>query len=234
MRAQLTSRTSLSNTIVSFGFTPNQPFTFTAGQFIELTLPGHVEAGHPAHRWFTISSSPHESEISITTRVGDAAHTPFKRALDQLALGAEVSISEPMGDFVLPMLLQTPIVMVAGGIGITPFHSMLNWMSHTKEDRPVKLLYSVRTEDDIIFQDSFERSHTHATIVVEHPAAAWGGERGRLTAEMIIGIEKPTDESLFYLSGPEPFVQSLQADLRQHGVSNQQIVVDEFQGYSGI
>lgn len=234
MKATFTNRQQLTDTIVSFSFKPERPFTYTAGQFITLTLTGHVEHGKSAERWFTLSSSPHEGTLTITTRVGVAAHTAFKRALDALQPGALVDISEPLGDFVLPRLVQTPLVFVAGGIGVTPFRSMLSWLHHAGESRPIRMLYQVNTEDDIIFQDVFDDARQHVTIVVNEPSAAWGGERGQLTAEMIIGLEKPTDDTLLYLSGPESFVQPLQATLRTMGVSGQNIVLDEFQGYDEL
>jgi len=234
MQAHFTHKEALTDIIVSFSFKTEKPFDYTAGQFIELTLVGHEEHGHPAKRWFTLSSSPSDDTLTITTRVGEASHTPFKRALANLSSGDIVDISEPLGDFVLPKLIQTPLVFIAGGIGITPFRSMLEWLVHTDEKRSIRLLYSVRTEDDIIFQDTFDAADQHATIIVEDPSAAWGGERGKLSAELVLGLEKPSSDALFYISGPEPFVQSMQADLLKLGVSNQQIVVDEFQGYDGV
>lgn len=234
MKATFAKRQQLTDTIASFSFKPEREFSFTAGQYINLTLTGHVEHGESAERWFTISSAPHEDYITITTRVGEAAHTAFKRALDKLTVGAQVDISEPMGAFVLPRLLQTPLIFVAGGIGITPFHSILSWLANSKEERNIRMLYSVRTEDDIIFQETFDKANQHVTLVVAEPSAAWGGERGQLTAEMILGIEKPSSDTLIFVSGPEPFVQKVQNDLAALDVSNQQIVVDEFQGYSVI
>jgi glycine betaine catabolism B len=236
MRAVFVRRKQITDTITSFSFKPDTPFDYTAGQFIELTLTGHEEHGAPAKRWFTLSSSPHEELLTITTRIGKAAHTPFKRALETILPGNEVDISEPLGDFVLPKLHQTPLVFIAGGIGITPFHSILSWMIDAKETRDIHLIYAVKTEDDIIFQDTFDAANQHATIVVENPSAAWGGQRGQLTAEMILDLEdgaRPAD-TLYYLSGPEPFVQALEKDLLEAGVSNQHIVVDEFQGYEGV
>lgn len=234
MKATFVQSTSLTDIIASFSFRPEKPFMYTAGQFIELTLDGHQESGQAAKRWFTLSSSPHEELLTITTRVAAAAHSDFKRALQHLKSGATVTISEPLGDFVLPKLIQTPLIFVAGGIGITPFHSMLSWLANTNEERPIHLLYSVKNEADIIFQDAFEAAKQHATVVVEQPSAAWGSERGQLTGEMITGLNVVTDETLLYVSGPEPFVQRLQGELRHHGVAHHQIVLDEFQGYEEV
>ena len=234
MKATLTHRQQLSDTIASFTFKPSSEFRFTAGQYINLSLIDHIEDGHPAERWFTISSSPKDDGITITTRVGEASHTAFKRALNKLKTGTEVDISEPMGAFVLPKLLQTPLVFIAGGIGITPYNSMLKWLAQTKEERPIRMLYTVKTEDDIIFQDTFDEAKQHVTMVVDEPSAAWGGVRGPLTAEMILGLEPLDDNTLVYISGPEPYVQHMQMALKNAGVSNQRIVTDEFQGYDQL
>lgn len=234
MKATFVERQPLTDAIVSFSFKPEQAFTYTAGQFIELRLDGHEEHGQVPMREFTLSSSPHEDVITITTRVGSASHSAYKRALDKLEIGATVSISQPWGDFVLPKLIQTPLIFVAGGIGVTPFRSILEWLHYTDEARTIKMLHNVRNEDDIIFQDTFDRANQHVTVVVDEPSAAWGGERGPLTAEMICGLERPSDDTLIYISGPEPFVQRMQKELLELGISNQQIVLDEFQGYEDV
>lgn len=234
MKAAFVSHEKVTDSIVSFTFAPAQPFTFTAGQYINLTLTGHQEHGAPAERWFTISSSPHEENITITTRVHESGNSAYKRALMSLLPGDEVDISDPLGAFVLPRFAQTPLVCIAGGIGITPFHSIANWLIDADETRPIKLMHSVRTEDDIVFQDVFEKANIHTTHVVTNPSAAWGGERGSLTGEMIIGIADPTEDTLFYISGPEPFVQHIKRQLEDCGISNQRLVVDEFQGYTQL
>jgi ferredoxin-NADP reductase len=143
-------------------------------------------------------------------------------------------MSDPMGDFVLPKLMQTPLIFVAGGIGITPFHSMLSWLADTGEERPIKLLYGVNNEDEIIFQETFDRARQHATIVVSDPSPAWGGERGRLSAELILGLEQPSEDTLVYVSGPEPMVEALEEDLKKAGLKKHQLVLDFFPNYSVI
>ncbi len=137
-----------------------------------------------------------------------------------------------MGDFVLPLDTSRPLIFVAGGIGVTPFRSMLTWLTDTDEHRKVKVMYGVRSEDEIVFQDAFSKAEQHVTIVVGEPSPAWGGERGRLTAEMILGIEEPTVDSLIYLSGPEPMIEVLAKDLGDKGVEKSQIVTDFFPGYT--
>lgn len=227
MHAKLIERTALTNTITSFSFEPEKPLSFTAGQYITLELDGHQEHGQPAQRPFAISSSPNDDYLTITSRVDAQADSAFKRALAKLEAGASVTITPPAGSFVLPNLLQTPLVFVADDVAVTPFASMLGWLADTDENRSIKMLYNVPTEDDIIFQDVFDAAEQHVTIVVNEPSGAWGGERGPLTGEMIHGLAQPTDDTLFYLSGPS--MQRWHDELVAIGVNQQQIVLNSLQ-----
>lgn len=220
-----------ADNIRTFFFRPERPVQYTAGQFAEWTLKHPDPDRRGAKRWFTISSSPTEELVSITTKYAGDKGSTFKRALFEMQPGDELLMSDPMGDFVLPKLIQTPLVFVAGGIGITPYHSILAWLAATKEERPIQLIYGVNNEDEIIFQDAFEKAGVHATIVVSNPSDAWGGERGRLTAEMIMGLAKPSEDALVYVSGPEPMVETLEKGLKKAGLGKNQFVGDFFPNY---
>jgi ferredoxin-NADP reductase len=219
-----------SSYIKTFYFKSERPLQYTAGQFIELTIPHEKPDDRGIKRWFTLSSSPTDELISITTRVISKCST-YKQALMALEKEVEVTVSDPMGDFVLPKYLQTPLIFVAGGIGITPYHSMLKWLAETNEQRPIRLLYAVKNEGEIIFLDTFAKADQHATILVSDPSAAWGGERGHLTADMILNLEKPSNNTLVYVSGPEPMVEQLEKDLKKAGLKKEQLVLDFFPNY---
>jgi ferredoxin-NADP reductase len=216
--------------IRTFFFRPETRISYTAGQYIELNLKHDHPDSRGTKRWFTLSSSPNSQLITITTRIIDESSS-FKKALLKLKKGDELNINGPFGDFVLPKLIQTPLVFVAGGIGITPFHSILAWLEEAKEVRPIKFLYAVRTEDDIIFLEVFNKPWLHSTVVVTEPSPAWGGERGKLSAEMIVGLTNPNEDTLIYLSGPEPMVEDLGKDLLKSGIKKQQLVQDFFPNY---
>lgn len=220
--------------IRTFFFRPQRPVHYTAGQFVELRLNHPHPDSRGVKRWFTLSSSPTEELVSITTKFAGAESSSFKKALWKLKPGDQLQMSDPMGDFVLPKLIQTPLVFVAAGIGITPFHSILEWLAATNEERPIKLIQGVKHEEDIIFQETFEKAGVHATIVVEEPTEAWGGERGQLSAELILGLEQPSDDTLVYVSGPEPFVEDLKASLIRAGLAQRQIVIDAFPNYTAL
>lgn len=220
-----------SENIRTFYFRPEKPVHYTAGQFIELTIPEKHSDDRGPRRWFTLSSSPTEEYLSITTKRADKQSSSFKKFLFTMAEGQELHMSDPMGAFVLPKLIQTPLLFVAGGIGLTPFHSMATWLADTKETRDISFIYGVRNEDEIIFQDTFSKAAIDPKIIVTEPTPSWGGERGRITAEKVIGLGQPSDETMIYLSGPEGMVQQLEKDLHKEGVDKQHIITDEFPNY---
>ena len=217
--------------ITTFYFKPEVPVQYTAGQFIELSIPHEQPDTRGMKRWFTLSSSPTEALLSITTKIAGEHGSSFKAALQKLTSGTAVTMSTSMGDFVLPKLVQTPLIFVAGGIGITPFHSIVEWLTQVDEERPIKLLYAVKNEDEIIFQDTFDKAKIRPTIIVEKASAAWGGERGHLSAEMILGLSELKEDGLIYVSGPEPMVERFEKDLMRAGVAKHQLVLDFFPNY---
>ena len=219
--------------IQTFWFKPEQPVDYTAGQFVELTLPHPRPDERGEKRWFTLSSAPGHELIGITTKLSPDGSS-YKQALQKLQPSDELQMSETMGDFVLPKYLTQPLVFIAGGIGITPFHSIFEWLAEHYEQRSIQFIYGVKSEDEIIFQDTLTKARQHATIVVGEPSETWGGERGQLSAELIIGLTKPSADSLVYLSGPEPMLETLEKDLLAHGLTKQQLVTDFFPGYSNL
>ena len=218
--------------IQTFWFKPERLMDYTAGQYTELYLRHPTPDERGEKRWFTLSSAPGHDLVSITTKyAGDNQSSTFKKTLFNLEPGTEVRLADAMGDFVMPKDASIPLVFVAGGIGLTPFHSMFEWLADHGEQRNIKFIYAVRNENEIIFQDTFERARIHATIVVSEPSDAWGGERGRLSAEMILGLTNPTPETLIYMSGPEPMIESLEKDMQDQHIDKRQLVSDFFPGY---
>jgi len=231
MKAVLDHTHDEAANIRTFFFKPERPVQYTAGQYAEWTLKHPNPDKRGLKRWFTISSSPNDEFVTLTTKYAGDKGSSFKRALFKMQPGDEILMSDPMGDFVLPKLIQTPLVFVAGGIGITPFHSILTWLAQTGEERPIKLLYGVRNEDEIVFMDTFEKAGVSPTIIVSEPSDSWGGERGIITAELIMGLGKPTEDGLVYVSGPEPMVEALEKALPKAGLKKSQFVGDFFPNY---
>jgi ferredoxin-NADP reductase len=220
--------------ISTFYFRPERPFFYTAGQYIELTLKHDKPDERGEKRFFTLSSSPTDELLSITNKLRDKDGSSFKRALGRLRPGDALSMSAPQGDFVLPKHPGTPLTFIAGGIGITPFRSMLRWLNAIGERRPITLFYAVNHERDIVFQSVFDAAGHPTMIVVSSPSKGWRGRSGYLSADVILNTQKPSKDMLFYISGPEPMVKALHQDLQTAGIGKERLVLDLFLGYPSV
>ena len=130
--------------IYSFFFTPPSGFKWQAGQFLLYTLPHQNADIKGEQRYFTISSAPNEGLVRLTTRIS-LVHSSFKEALLTLPIGSTITTSEPEGEFVYNEPEAT-IVMLAGGIGITPFRSMLHEQDASGKAIKSTLFYLGRDE----------------------------------------------------------------------------------------
>lgn len=234
MRATLIKSEQLTDSIRTYWFRPERPIHFVAGQFTELYLPHPHPDQRGQRHWFTISSSPFDENIAITTKFPVEHESTFKQTLSELRSGADVELAEPMGDFVLPKDPRIPLVFIGGGIGVTPFHSMCMWLQAAHEERSITLLYAVSAESDIIFKDVFETTCQKVTYVVTNPSPSWTGLTGHISAEMITELIPDAPSKRLYLSGPEPMVEALGAGLQAHGINKDDLVIDYFPGYSPV
>jgi ferredoxin-NADP reductase len=233
LEAPLVERREVAHDTMAFRFHVNgHPPAFRAGQACDITLPdGQTHS-------FALASSPTNGRtVMIAARMRD---TPFKDTLRDLPFGAAVHIGPPSGDFVLPEEPGKPVVFLAGGIGITPFRSMLKSMLDTGDHRPVTLLYSVPTPQAAAFLDELEawRSLLDLTLVptLTKPETAgpdWAYEEGRIDAEMVRRHVRPDvlDQAIVYVSGPPKMVEDMAAMVAGLGVPASRIRLDEFRGY---
>ncbi len=219
-----------NESIRSFYFDTSSPIVFTAGQYIEMTLE-HTDVDiRGTKRWFTIASSPKSKQLCITTRITKTGGSSFKRTMAAMESGDTAHISSAMGDFVLPIFNQTPIVFVTGGIGFTPLLSIARWLIDTTEHRPIKCIHGVSTEDDIVFQKEFEEAGISYEPIVTNPSNSWGGRRGLIDVDDV-SRAREDDSTLFYLTGPEAMLEKLRQQMIQSGTDPQSIVTDFFPGY---
>jgi len=231
MQVTLKNIEKLNYNVLSFHFESDKPLGYTAGQFIELYLPDNNPDNRGPKRWFTLSSSPSQELLTITTKFTPQQGSDFKNHLHSLVVGDKVEVSEAMGDFVLPRDHSIPLIFVAGGIGVTPYVSMVKWLIDNKESREVKIIIAANTPEDILFKELFTKYSKKFIEVISFPPAGWNGETGRLTGEKIIELVGPIDNQLIYLSGPEQMVEALEADLLKSGINKNQLVGDFFPGY---
>lgn len=216
MKLKLLSKQPQVGNIKTFRFETNG-LEWLAGQSqgYDLLQAGETQAEH--QRWFTISSAPSEGTINITTRVSQSS---FKQALDQLEPGQEIEAHDVGGDFTWED--DKPVVLVAGGIGITPFRSMLAERETIGKAIPAHLIYFNRN-DEIAFKEELEQiDNNHPEFKISYII----GEP--VTAEKVLQLAPEVKEQITYLSGPEPMVEAVGADLTWKSV---QVVQDWFPGY---
>lgn len=212
-----------------------RPFDYLAGQHLFMDLD--VKDPRGSRRPFTISSSPTEKGfISITTRIGSS---PFKQRLNRLAIGERVKMKAPYGNFVLHPDLFQKAIFLAGGIGITPFRSMIKFAADERLPVSVTLLYSSRSFDQIAFRQEFEElaclnqnfKVIYTLTLEDGPHPNWRGLTGRIGAEMIRTNVSDIEKSVFYVCGPPAFYKAVSGILQSLSVASQNIKAEEFTGY---
>lgn len=234
MRVALDHVEDIAENIKTFWFKPEKPIRHMAGQFIELRIPHKDKDKRGDKRWFTLSSSPTEELVSITTKLAPEGGSTFKQALVGLDANSEATMSDPMGDFVLPKDESIELIFVAGGIGVTPMRSMIKSLHDNGQKRSITLIYAVSKESELAFKDLFASADIQFIAVVGQPDIGWKGETARIDAARIISLASGYENKYIYLSGPEPMTESLYKDLKQLGVNKKSLVTDYFPGYTEI
>lgn len=220
MKVTFSYKKRVAKDIYSFYFKPPTPVRYTAGQFIELHIPHNNADERGTKHWFTLSSSPHEDHLTVTTKFSKPSSS-FKQSLLKLSPGTELFMAESMGDFVIPKDPTIPLIFVAGGIGITPYRSMISWLDSQNEKRDITLIYAVTLKNQLAFLPLLKRYNLK---LIEHTGNS-------LSAGTILSLSRPKPSSLIYLSGPEPMVETLVEQFKQSSQDMSKIVTDYFPGY---
>jgi ferredoxin-NADP reductase len=236
-QSALVNRELIAEGTMAFKFAKPVDWTYHAGQFVDITLLDPPETDAEGNtRGFSISSAPSENVIMITTRLRDTA---FKQVLQQMPLGSLVKVEGPFGDLRLHHA-DRPAVLLAGGIGITPFRSILvETIGAGGLPYRVVLFHANRRPEDAAFADEFrrlERSDRNLTFVPTMTAMAgsvqtWDGERGHIDAAMLRRHLDGVLDPIFYVAGPPAMVQALRTVLVASGVDEDDIRTEEFTGY---
>lgn len=210
---------------LSFIFDPLEPFNWEAGQFLIYFLPHEGEDIRGRQRFFTISSSPFEKHIMLSTRIFNENPSSFKKALMELTPGDEVEVKGPDGDFTL-IEPEKNYIFIAGGIGITPFRSIIGQLDFEKKPINVTLLYANHTEDFFFKLYLEEIASRNANFKIHYIVSPKHIDEGAIK-ETVPNFSEP----IFYVSGPEPMVEGFDNMLKGMGVKEENIKTDYFPGY---
>jgi ferredoxin-NADP reductase len=234
--AALVGRELVAERTMACRFAKPADWTYRAGQFVDITLLDPPETDAEGNtRGFSISSAPSEDVIMITTRLRDTA---FKRVLQAMPLGTSVKIEGPFGDLRLHHA-NRPAVVLTGGIGITPFRSILvETIRGGGLPYPVVVVYANRRPQDGAFLDELRALAEQdpnlrfvPTMSGLDPSDAWEGERGHIDASMLGRHLEGMTNAIYYLTGPPGMVQGLRTMLGDAGVDEDDIRTEEFTGY---
>jgi ferredoxin-NADP reductase len=234
---QLVSKQTIAEGTMAFHFAKPAGFRFTAGNAVNVTLVDPPQTDSKGDtRTFSIVSAPSEGELMFATRMRDSA---FKRVLKDAPAGTRARLAQPGGEFTLEAGDGRPAVLLAGGIGITPFVSMSRHAANERLARPVWLFHSNRRPEDAPFLDeltALERRNPHYRYVgtmtdMDHSARPWNGERGFIDQAMLRRHLGDLSTAVYYIAGPPAMVEAMQRMLAGSGVPEDTVRTDEFYGY---
>jgi ferredoxin-NADP reductase len=234
---KLRKRHDVAEGTMAFYFQRPAGFHFKPGQYADLTLSNPPKTDAEGNiRSFSIASAPQEEELMFATRMRDTA---FKGVLKTMPLGTEITMDGPMGSFTLHSDVSRPGVLIAGGIGITPFRSTIVYASRNRFAHQLLLFYSNRRPEDAAFLRELEdiaRQNARFTLVATMTDMAkskkkWTGKRGlldkRMLSESLADLQRP----IYYVAGPPEMVSAIAKLLADLRISDDDIRSEEFAGY---
>jgi ferredoxin-NADP reductase len=240
---RLKKRSKVADRTLEFQFEKPPGMTFKAGQFLDLTLIDPPETDAEGNtRGFSINGAPDDPDLTFTTRLRDTA---FKRVLQTMPLGTEVKAEGPFGNLTLHNDPSRPAVLLAGGIGVTPFRSIVRRAAHEALPHRIFLFYSNRRPEDAPFLDEFRglaRDNPNFTFIptmtqMSDSHLPWKGETGYIDHELIVkhlrshnSASAPT-RPVYYIAGPPQMVAGLRAMLNTAGIDDDDIRTEDFTGY---
>lgn len=198
-------------------------FSFLPGQHLYVEV--EPERGKP----FSIVAAPEEDHLQFATVIRD--RSDFKQDLDDFEPNDELIVSGPYGEFVLEG--EEKIGLIAGGIGITPYMSMLRHIVESGSGIDVVLLHSCTSQARTPFKDeldALDRRHANIKVVTTLTDEEWNGETGRIDADFIGTHAEDAESRTWFASGPPKMVQAMNTMLKNE-CSVDDVKLDEFDGY---
>jgi ferredoxin-NADP reductase len=236
-RPKLLNRVEVAEATMAFHFEKPAGFDFKPGQSADLTLLNPPETDSEGNvRTFSIASAPYEDELAFATRMRDTA---FKRSLKKVPLGTVVKMDSAMGSFTLHKNSAKPAVFIAGGIGITPFSSIVRQADHDRASHKLYLFYSNYRPEDAPFMDvlqNLEKTNPNFRLIatmtdIERSKKTWNGETGMINQDMLSRYLNDLRGPIYYIAGPPDMVSGMTKMLVASNVDEDDIRTEEFAGY---
>ncbi len=222
---------------MAFRFERPSHWAFKAGQYLDITIlnPPQIDSEGNV-RSFSIASGPHEETLMVTTRMRDTA---FKRALKTMPIGNTVKIEGPSEDLILHNDAARTAVFLAGGIGITPFRSMVCLATEERLRHRIFLFYANRRPEDAPFLaelQNLEKDNPKYKLIttmteLEKSHRSWNGETGFISQQMLGKYLKDAASPVYYIAGPPDMVKGMHEMLNKAGVNDDDIRAEDFEGY---
>lgn len=222
----------------AYGFYFQKPanFSFSPGQYVRVTLDIQNPDERGNSHFFSLAISPSAKEIRIVTRI---VQSTFKKTLAALTQGNLVQFFGPVGRFTFDETTPRPHVLLAGGIGITPFLSMVPYVVEKKLTIPITLFVSFSTVEDAIYYEELSQLSKKSKMIQiiytitqpENSIKQWTGETGRISKELIEKYVQNYSNSLFMIAGPPAMVSAMEELVKSMGVAVEQIRKESFSGY---
>ena len=234
---KLKSRQEVAEGTMAFQFEKLTGWTFKPGQYVDMTLLDPSETDSEGNvRSLSIASGPHEVTLMVATRMRDTA---FKQELKKMPFGSQVKINGPLGSFTLHRDTSRSAVFLAGGIGITPFRSMIVNAARERLANRIVLFYSNRRPEDSAFlqelQEIGNENKNYQIIGVmtemEKSKRPWNGETGFIDKVMLIRFVPDVAAPIYYIAGPPAMVTAMKETLTGAGVNEDDIRSEDFAGY---
>lgn len=235
---KLKENTRLAPDLMDFIFDNKKKLAFTPGQYMEWTLAHHKPDSRGNRRYFTLASSPTEDTLRLGIKFYPNGST-YKQNMEKMDANTPIVAAQLAGDFTLPTDRSRKLVFIAGGIGITPFRSMIKYLLDTKEKRKITLFFANKQPQEIVYKEVFDKAEKEIGIKVVYTLTDknnipmdWTGRIGRIDSVMIQQEVPDYKERYFYLSGPRTMVVAYEEVLKSIGIRNDHIVTDYFPGFA--
>lgn len=217
------SRKELSPGTWEYRFKPERPLDYISGQYVIFQILREFQDPRGSSRTFTLTSLPEDDSIAFAVQFPEPG-SPYKHHLQHLEPGEKLRVTDAMGDVILPKDPATPLVFIAGGLGIASYVSILQSLLHKSENRTIDLFYGRRSIQDNPYDDLLDRVDFHSRTLKINPERV-------STPEILASLNSG---ALVYISGSQKFTEGIRAELLNHGVAHERIVFDYYDGYVSL